>query len=249
METDSYEKMTDDQALSELVTNLRRRAGARGYERSRWRRYLMALENLFVPRHERVSRRDRKKPFDTEELERIEEDARLHGDEVLEQLAGTVLVIDRFIEKQSDTMNLLARKVRLYLDITCAQVGDNTILARLRDDLEKMASGVLGDGGEEELEVTRINWEENTPFSITMRTNWALEVISASLAKMLKKPDGTWWNNLTMVLHYLGEQFDVTVQRRDGKSVKDQLNEAEARIKQLESEVVDYKKYYDADYK
>jgi len=186
-------------------------------------------------------KRDRKKPFTREELDAIERQATAEGIDLVAQMAGVIMVMEEAIEKVYDREKELLSQAAAFLRIAEIYLpkDEETIGGRLSKNIKK-GFGDFVKGlrtGKLEPELVRIHWEPGTPFETRYRTNWAMMVIAGSLAKMLKKDKGGYWNNITCVMHHLGQTFDVIVQRRDGKSVKDQLNEAEARIKELEAQL------------
>ena len=191
-------------------------------------------------------KRDPKKPFTREELDRLELVARAEGNELVAQMAGVIMVMEEAIEKVYDREKELLSQAAAFLKFAEIYLPkDDTIGGRVSKRL-KEGFGAFVKGlqtGKLTPELVRINWEQGTPFETQYRTNWAMMVIAGSISKMLMKKDGSYWNNITCVMHHLGETFDVIVQRRSGKSVKDQLNEAEAKIKKIREGVEHIKKH------
>ena len=192
-------------------------------------------------------KRDRKKPFTREELERLELLARHDGNELVEQMAGVIMVMEEAIEKTYDREKELLDQASAFLKVAEIYLPKDEetiggrISKRLKDGFGAFVKGLKT--GKLKPELTRIHWEPGTPFETQFRTNWAMMVIAGSISKMLMKKDGSYWNNITCVMHHLGETFDVIVQRRSGKSVKDQLNEAEAKIAKIREGVEHIKKH------
>jgi hypothetical protein len=198
-------------------------------------------------------KRDRTKPFDEAEIERIELQAREEGNELVEQMAGILFDTGNYLKKQYDREKELLdqaqsflRIAEIYLPKDEATIGGR-MSKRIKEGFSAFVKGLKT--GTLKPELAKIHWEHGTPFEISWRNNWAMMVIAASIADLLRKDDKSYWNNITCVMNYHGEQFDVVVQRRSGKSVKDQLNEAEAKIKELEADVAKYKPFYDGYYK
>jgi hypothetical protein len=198
-------------------------------------------------------KRDRTKAFSDAEFEQIEDLARAEGLDLVEQMAGVLLDTGHAMKKQYDREKELLDQAKSFLHIADiylpkdeATIGGR-MSKRIKEGFKAFVDGLRT--GKLKPELAKIHWEHGTPFEIAWKNNWAMMVIAASIADMLRKKDGGYWNNITCVMHYHQEQFDVTVQRRSGKSVKDQLNEAEAKIKELESQVATYKPFYDGYYK
>lgn len=187
------------------------------------------------------TKRDRSKPFTRAELEELEIQAKADGNELVEQMAGVMIDVESELEKQYDREKELLDQATAFLRVADIYLpkGEETIGGRISKRM-KEGFGAFVKGlrtGKLKPEMVKLHWEHGTPFEVAWRTNWAMMVIAASIAKMLNRGDGTYWNNITCRMSYLSQQFDVIVQRRDGKSVKDQLNEAEARVKELEAEI------------
>lgn len=198
-------------------------------------------------------KRDRKKAFSEAEFEEIERLAKTEGLDLVEQMAGVLLDTGTAMQKQYDREKELLAQAKAFLHIADiympkdeATIGGR-MSKRTKEGFQAFVDGLRT--GKLKPEMVKFSWEHGTPLEISWRNNWAMMVIAASIADTLRKKDGSYWNNITCVMHYHGEQFDVVVQRRNGKSVKDQLNEAEAKIKELEADVAKYKPFYDGYYK
>lgn len=200
-------------------------------------------------------KRDRKKAFSEAEFEEIESKAKEEGLDLVEQMAGVLLDTGAAMQKQYDREKELLSQAKAFLSVADIWLpkDEATIGGRMSKNIkEGFKAFVTGlRTGKLKPELAKIHWEHGTPFEVAWKNNWAMMVVAASIADMLRKKDGSgaYWNNITCVMHYHGEQFDVVVQRRNGKSVKDQLNEAEARVKELEADVAKYKPFYDGYYK
>jgi hypothetical protein len=191
--------------------------------------------------------RDRKKAFTEAEFEEIELKARAEGLDLVEQMAAVLLDTGGALKKQYDREKELLDQAKSFLRIAEIYLpkDEETIGGRMskrvKDGFKAFVDGLRT--GKLKPELAKIHWEHGTPFEVSWKNNWAMMVIAASIADMLRKKGGDYWNNITCVMHYHQEQFDVTVQRRSGKSVKDQLNEAEAKIRKIREGVEHIKKH------
>jgi hypothetical protein len=184
------------------------------------------------------TKRDRNQPFTMNELHMIEDAAKKDKNELVEQMSAMLQETLKFCDKEYDVRQTILAKARGFLALfpysdMKKTIPDN-VFARFKEFIDGISSQDL------DTSIRKIHFESGLG-EVVFKTNWASEIVAGSLARMLKKDDGSYWNNITFVMHYLGEQFDVVVQRRSGKSVKDQLNEAEAKIKALEATIEKYK--------
>jgi hypothetical protein len=239
MQPELYEKMTDLEALSDLLKHSKRRASsARRGNKIRLQRYVTALENFLskwqyhVPSNLASRKRDKNVLFNREELAMIEDRAREEGDELTQQMAGVMLDTVEHYDKHMSGYETLLLKSKCLVDLL--QFADlQGYVRRYFLNFKEFVDG-LSDS-KAAIKFQKIEWERGTPLAISFRGHWAAHLISGAIAKMLKKEDGTWWNNITYEMNYVGEVFYVEVQRKSGKTVKQQLNEAEAKIKELQA--------------
>jgi hypothetical protein len=236
-----YEKMTDLEALTDLLSHSKRRArSARGRNKVRLQRYSNALENFIskwqyhVPPDPAVRKRDNDIPFSSEELAMIEDRAHEQGDELVQQMAGVMLDLMRYVDLHESRQETLLLKARSLVGLL-EYAGLQGYVLKYFTNFKEFVEGLSGK--DIEIQLQKIEWEHGTPLTIQFKGHWAAQLISAAVAKMLKKDDGTYWNNVTYEMNYINETFYVEVQRKSGKTVKQQLNEAEAKIKELQTQL------------
>lgn len=172
-----------------------------------------------------VRLRDRTVPFTREEFEEIEARAINDGDQLVEQMAGILLDTEAAFEQQRDTYLVLCDKIKGALEAGKYTKEDSfagRFVSQLKEIVDGLATGVL------EPELVKVHWEHGTPLLMQWKTNWASMIVGASIAETLRKEGGGFWNHVTMQMHYQGEQFDLTVQRKSGKSPKEILDEVKA---------------------
>lgn len=177
-------------------------------------------------------KRDREKNFTREELMAIEAEATTEGIELVDQMAGVMLAGEGVFERVQEERKMLLDAAKMFLAID-GPVKEGTMHGRLHKHFKDVVEGM--DGGGEEPGLVSMT-AKGTGVELRFRTHWASKLIATSIAKTLKKDDGTYWNNITYELHdpLSRETYYVEVQRKSGKTTKQQLNEAEARIKELE---------------
>jgi hypothetical protein len=166
-----------------------------------------------------------RKAFTREELTAIEAEATAKGLDLIEQMAGVMLTAETWFEKETEKVQLLLSAAEVWL--AASRPPEDTIAERLYLNLKEAVEGMTGDPRDPELVFAR---QTATGFVMGFRTHWASRLIAASVAKSLKKPDGTYWNNISYELHDPtdGETYFVEVQRKTGKTAAQQRTEAEA---------------------
>lgn len=178
--------------------------------------------------------RDRSKPFTREEFEAIEAQAIAEGDQLTEQMAAVLIDTEAAFEKQRVIHEVLTDRIKAAYALG-QYAKEDSIIGRTFSELKSLVDGLTS--GELDPQLVSINWEHGTPFEMKFRTNWASMVVAAGLADSLRKEDGDYWNHITMVMHYHGEQFEVTVQRKSGKTPKELLDETRAQLALAEAVV------------
>lgn len=182
----------------------------------------------------RRSERDPSAPFTQEELEEIEDRAAAEGDQLTEQLArllGIVFIQDGKAQAIVDALFNSARGVLTILEGLLPKDspfwGPKEAAGRFKGFVDGYSSGevassldscVLVPGGLE----------------VRYRNTWASMAVAAGLAHLLKKPDGTYWNNVTFSMPYLGDVFCVTVEHAGGVTVARQRDGALEKVRDLE---------------
>lgn len=178
------------------------------------------------------TKRDRDKNFTREELMAIEAAATAEGNELVDQMAGVMLTAEEWFEKETEKTQMLLSAARVWL--AASHPPEGSLAERLHSNLKEIVDGMSGDYRDPELVEARM---KATGIDLKFRTHWASRLVAASMAKSLKKDDGSYWNNITYELHdpRSGDTYYVEVQRKSGKTVKQQLTDAEARVKELEA--------------
>ena len=173
-------------------------------------------------------KRDRSKPFTRGELLDIFDAAIAEGNELVAQLAGVLHGIQPHVEKMDAVYAQLKGAATAWQHLSEPEPGT------IKHSVWQRLTNLLDEGFQAEL----VSFHGDAGgLDLKFRTNWCMELIAGELAKTLRREDGTYWNNVTLTMHYLGEEFFVQVQRVSGKTVKQQLNEAEARLAQMKDDL------------
>lgn len=205
-------------------------------------------------------KREWKKAFTEEEFEQILDQATTEGNDLVAQMASVLLDTGKAMGMQYTREKKLIGEMKSFLAVADIWLPkDKETLGGKMSNYAKNKFLTFVDGvksGKVKEEIVKFSWEHGKPFHVAYKKHWAMEIIAQGLADQMLKDDGEYWNNITCTLHYRDEEFAVTVQRKSGKSVKEQLTEAEAKVKELAAKLDEavknrdqYKPYYDAYYK
>ncbi len=191
-----------------------------------------------------MTKRDATKPFTQSELQQIETDAILAGDEERAQLAGIMIDAMSAYDKELTIRKVLLKAAESYLLLSGVGLETKSILGRSHNALQELVDGLNGKGADDKPELLAFHWEHGTPWELKFKGSWAALVIGQGLMDLMTKPDGDGlWNNITMKTSYKTEKFSITVERQRGKTVKDQLDEAEAARDAALKELAEVKAY------
>lgn len=195
--------------------------------------------------------RDRSKAFTRDEFLSIEAAAIADGNQLVAQMAGVLLDLEVEFEKIQNKWTLLLDKLSDILPLEGfvdreGQVEEAIAKWSGTKVIKSLAELVHGlkTGDVPRQEIAFMHFEHGTPFEIGFKTYWAMQVLACSLSETMKKgqtetgePD--FWNNVTCRMEYNGEVFDLTLQRISGKTVKQQLNEAETKLAKAEARIAE----------
>lgn len=179
--------------------------------------------------------RGRAKPFTAVELEQLLDEAARENLPLVEQMAGALADAQKYFDKQRVVMDTLLDRVSGFLALA-APFMSGGIIEKAHSSLQEMVKG-LREGAAADPQMLKMTWEHGTGFEVRFRQTWVVEILAAALADLMRKPDGSYWNNVTSSqMSYRGEVFSVEVQRKSGKTCKEQRDEAEERVKELTTE-------------
>jgi hypothetical protein len=171
--------------------------------------------------------------YDRETLKAIMIQAQEAGDLERRDLAVMLLEAEDQWEKQRQRFVLLAEAARNLAALGAAAPADS-IWGRLAREVLSLTVEMLGEK-QATARMHSMNFEGGV-LEMRMPTHWGMRLLTSSLGETLKRGEGEkdHWNNVTLrVTHTDVGPIEVTVQRVSGKTVKQQLEEANAELAKL----------------